>query len=96
MIGCLVLFLITCSKNWCGTICYIVLCFMDGVSTIMACGNYLAEHGGPTGGTGVIVTILLLKISFYVVSIYYTFLTYRELKGLFIENMEEASTGMLP
>lgn len=85
LIGSLVLWCITYNKNWCSCVFYIVLALMNGFSTIIVTGNYFTVEDEVSGTVGVIVCIMLLKIPFYLVAIYYVFLTYREIKALFIE-----------
>mmetsp|Transcript_29780 Transcript_29780/g.5375 ORF Transcript_29780/g.5375 Transcript_29780/m.5375 type:complete len:92 (+) Transcript_29780:72-347(+) len=74
------------NKNYCTNVCYIVISIIDMFSTIVMVGNYLAENHHLYPPLGVLLFFLLLKVPFYIVSIFYSFLTYRELKGLYIES----------
>lgn len=85
MIGALVLYLITYSRNWCTCVIYIVLCMMDLVTTTMLIGNYFTKHGHIESEYGIILFFSMIKLPFYALSIFYTFLSYRELKALFME-----------
>lgn len=88
ILGALLLFLIVWTMNWCTCIFYIVLCLSDLITTIMLTGDYFAEEKEVDDYYGVLVLVMLIKVPFYIVSIYYVFLAYRELKGLFIEAIE--------
>ena len=85
LIGALLLFLVTCSKNWCTSVFYIVLSLMDFIQYIMLVGNYLAKHGRLNTEEGVLLFLAMIKLPFYVISMYYCFLAYKELKALFLE-----------
>ena len=85
LIGGLILYLITYNRNWCAPVFYIVLCMMDSVSTIMLIGNYFTTHGHVTSEYGVLLFVSMIKLPFYSVSVFYTFLVYKELKALFLE-----------
>jgi len=88
LMGALLLFMIVWTMNWCTCIFYIVLCIMDLITSVMFTGDYLADEKEVDDTYGVLVIIMLIKVPFYIVSIYYVFLAYRELKGLFIEAIE--------
>ena len=66
---------------------YVVLCLMDFTQSIMLVGNYLAKHGHLDSGTGVLLFFTMIKFPFYLITMYYCFLTYKELKALFMEIM---------
>ena len=85
LIGALLLYMITCSKNWCTCVFYVVLCLMDFIQSVMLVGNYLAKNGKIESGVGVLLFFTLIKLPFYVMTMYYSFLAYRELKALFLE-----------
>mmetsp|Transcript_19616 Transcript_19616/g.36085 ORF Transcript_19616/g.36085 Transcript_19616/m.36085 type:complete len:133 (-) Transcript_19616:178-576(-) len=81
IVGTMVLFCITKNKNWCTCVCYVVLCLMDSLNCINLVGSYFVKHDRIEGAHGVLVFFSLIKLPFYLVSVYYTFLSYRELKG---------------
>ena len=85
MIGALLLYMIPCGRNWCTCVMYIILCLMDGISVAFMLGNYFTNHNRIESQFGVYLTISMLKIPFYVVTMFYSFLTYRELKAIYIE-----------
>lgn len=85
MIGAAFLWCVICGKNWCTCVIYILLCIMDGLMCIIAVGNYFSSHSEVNGFVGVVLFITLLKLPFYMISVFYTFLAYRELKALFID-----------
>lgn len=106
LIGASFLWCVTCGKNWCTCVIYILLCIMDGITIIIAVGNYFMTHSKLDSTDGIILFIVLLKIPFYMVSVFYAFLAYRELKGtphaaLFIDAMNNpqpdmSNPGMFP
>lgn len=85
LVGSLVLWCITYNKNWCSCVFYIVLVLMNSLSTIILTGSYFTDHDDVNSTTGIIVCIMLFKLPFYLIAAYYVFLTYREIKALFIE-----------
>lgn len=85
LLGALLLYIITCSKNWCTSIFYVVLCLMDFTQSFMLVGNYLAKNGKIESGGGVLLFFTMVKLPFYILTMYYSFLAYRELKALFLE-----------
>lgn len=87
MLGAAFLWCVTCGKNWCTCVIYILLCIMDGLMCIIAVGNYFSQNSQLDTAMGIILFITLLKLPFYMVSVFYTFLAYRELKALFIDAM---------
>ena len=84
IIGALILYMIACGRNWCTPVFYIVLTMMDMMTSIMLVGNYFAEYGRIEGQYGAILFFTMIKFPFYTLSIYYSFLAYRELKALFL------------
>ena len=80
--GGVVLLLISCTRNWCGCMCFIVLCIYDTVLTISTTGSTLTRYNLHEA---VLVYVSLLKLPYYLVAAFYCFLAYRELKGLSIE-----------
>jgi hypothetical protein len=90
MISGLVLYCITKSMNWGLSLFYIFLCLMEIISGIFTIGTifslYREYHVPIRFGDGP----KMLKLPIYIISTYYTFLTYKELKALFIENAENA------
>lgn len=85
LIGSLVLWCITYNKNWCSCVFYIVLALMNSLGTIILTGSYFTSNDDVSSPVGIIVCIMLFKLPFYVIAVYYVFLTYREIKALFIE-----------
>lgn len=81
LVGAMVLFCVTKNKNWCTCVCYVVLVLMDTLTCIDTVGSYFVDHDRIEGATGVLVFFSLIKLPFYLVSVFYTFLSYRELKG---------------
>jgi hypothetical protein len=81
LVGTMVLFCITKNKNWCTCVCYVALVLMDTLTCIDVVGSYFVDHDRIEGAEGVLVFFSLFKLPFYLVSVYYTFLSYRELKG---------------
>mmetsp|Transcript_4886 Transcript_4886/g.4765 ORF Transcript_4886/g.4765 Transcript_4886/m.4765 type:complete len:102 (-) Transcript_4886:89-394(-) len=67
---------------------------MDIMTCIMLVGDYFCDHSKIEGDHGVMVFFSMIKFPFYAISIFYTFLSYRELKGLFIEVTEGGGMGM--
>lgn len=81
LLGAAVLLLVVCQKNWYSCICYTAITLVDSFTTVSSVGEYFTEHGGVEGAHGAMVFILLLKLPFYLVSLFYVHLAYRELKG---------------
>ncbi|CAG9324076.1 unnamed protein product [Blepharisma stoltei] len=85
LIGALILFLAIRNSNWCSCVVYIVLTLMDLFSSINFCGEVLfTSQYSITAESGFIYFFILIKLPFYIVSLYYTFLSYKELKALFL------------
>lgn len=61
---------------------------MDIMSSILVVGNYFSENDPMEDDFAVLVVIYMVRFPFYLVAVYYTFLAYRELKGLLIESFE--------
>ena len=89
MIGALILYMIACGRNWCTPVFYIVLTMMDMMTSIMLVGNYFAKNDKIESQYGVLLFFTMIKFPFYTLSIYYSFLAYRELKALFLGIMYE-------
>jgi hypothetical protein len=92
LIGALLLFMITCTRNWCTSVFYIVLSLMDFTQCVMLVGNYLAKNGKIENGVGILLFFTMIKLPFYVITIYYCFLAYRELKALQMEAMSGSNS----
>jgi hypothetical protein len=74
-------------KNWCVAVMYIIFCLMDLFTSAVVVGNFFA--GADFDGKGSIYGLLyMVKFPFFLLVIYYSFLTYRELKGLYIEGCD--------
>lgn len=95
LIGALLLFMITCTRNWCTSVFYIVLSLMDFTQCIMLVGNYLAKNGKLENGDGILLFFTMIKLPFYIVTIYYCFLSYRELKALQMEAMSGSNSQVM-
>jgi hypothetical protein len=95
LIGALLLFIITCTKNWCTSVFYVVLTLMDFVECIMLVGNYMAKHSGIESGAGVLLFLMMIKLPFYVIAMYYCFLSYKELKALLLEGLSSSGNMMM-
>lgn len=95
LIGALLLYMITCSKNWCTSVFYIVLCLMDFTQCIMLIGNYLAKNGRIENGEGILLFFTMIKIPFYVITMYYCFLAYKELKALMLEGLSNSNQQVM-
>lgn len=95
LMGALILFLITCSKNWCTSVFYVVLTMMDFTQSLMLVGNYLAQNGKIDSGEGILLFIIMVKLPFYIVTMYYSFLAYRELKALFLEVVSNSNQQVM-
>lgn len=89
MIGSLILYMIVCGRNWCTPVFYIVLTMMDMMTSIMLVGNYFAKNSRIDSGYGVLLFFTMIKFPFYTLSMFYSFLAYRELKALFLGIMYE-------
>ena len=85
LIGALLLYIIICNKNWCMCVMYVILCLMDFIQTVMSVGNYLTHNKDIENGVEILLFFALVKLPFYVITMFYCFLTYRELKALFLE-----------
>lgn len=70
-------------KNWCMSVMYIIFCMMDMFSSIVMVGNYYSSSND--GTSNIYMYLYMVKFPFFFLVIYYSFLTYRELKGLYIE-----------
>jgi hypothetical protein len=71
-------------KNWCMSVMYIIFCMMDMLTSIVMVGNYFS-HTDPGSNSSIYAYLYMVKFPFFLIVIYYSFLTYRELKGLYIE-----------
>lgn len=86
LIGFIAIWLMVYNRNYCTNVCYIVMSILDMFRTTVFVGNYIAANGQLYQPFGVLAFFLLLKIPFYIITIFYAFHTYRELKGLYIES----------
>jgi hypothetical protein len=84
MIGALILYVITCARNWCTPVFYIVITMTDAMKSVMLVGNYFANNSRIETQYGVLLFFTMIKFPFYTLTIYYSFLAYRELKALFL------------
>ena len=86
LLGALVLYFVIQQRNWYMCVCYILLAMFDGFGLILSTGMTVA-HGKPLSGLGIIICFFaLIRGPLYLVGCYYVFLSYRELKALYIEH----------
>ena len=71
-------------KNWCMAVMYIIFCMMDMLTSTVMVGNSFS-HTDPGSNDSIYLYLYMVKFPFFLLVIYYSFLTYRELKGLYIE-----------
>ena len=91
LIGALMLFYIIKRLNWCLGLIYMLVMFLELISGIFYIGTVLSMHlSNEKTEINSLVGAVMLKVPLYTVSIYYTFLTYKELKALYIENAQNA------
>ena len=88
LLGAMILVLAIWTKNWCTCIIYIILCMMDIMSSVLVVGDYFSENDVMEDNFAILVVLYMIRFPFYLVAIYYTFLAYRELKGLLIESID--------
>lgn len=86
--GSFLFMLVIWMKNWCMSIMFIVFCLMELFTSIFIVGSYFSSND-PSDSDTIFVILYMLKFPFYLLVIYYNFLAYRELKGLFIEAVEQ-------
>lgn len=86
--GSFLFMLVIWMKNWCMSIMFIVFCLMELITSIFIVGSYFSENSASDNDT-IYVILYMIKFPFFFVVIYYNFLAYRELKGLFIEAVEQ-------
>lgn len=82
LIGALILFLAIRNSNFCSCLFYVILTLMDMISSINFAGNIIFTDTGISGFSAFVLFFILMKLPFYVVSLFYTFLAYKELKGI--------------
>ena len=93
LINALLYALVIWTKNWCMCLMFIIICLFDMMSSIMLVGNYFSENDPTDDDSGILIMLYMIKFPVYMLVIYYTFLGYRELKGLFIETVEIGGFG---
>ena len=86
-IGAALLFLTVWSNNWCSCLVYIIICMQDALTSIKFYGEFFVELPSKASVYDCFVVLSLIKYPFYLVSIHYAFIAYRELKALFIERV---------
>lgn len=86
LVGGIILLFIYCNKNWLACCCYVFYTMFDFTYSFILAGNVVMNIGKPTGSETFLLLMFLLKFPFFVISIYYVFLTYKELKALKIES----------
>ena len=65
---------------------------MDMLTSVVVAGNYFASND-VAGQRSAYMFFYMVKFPFVLLVIYYTFLAYRELKGLYIEGCANAGVG---
>ena len=66
---------------------------LDMVTSVIVVGDYFSENDASEDDFAILVVLYTIKFPFYLIAIYYTFLAYRELKGIFIEIIESPREG---
>jgi hypothetical protein len=79
-------------KNWCMAVMYIIFCMMDLLTSVVVAGNYFASND-LADKRSIYMFFYMVKFPFFLLVIYYSFLAYRELKGLYIEGCTNAAAG---
>lgn len=87
--GAIVLVFAMWSKNWCCCIFYILLSLQDVVTSLQTYSSFFSELPSDRTFYDYFFILTLLKYPFYLISIFYTFLAYKELKALFIEKISK-------
>ena len=77
LLGALLLYMIPCGRNWCTSVIYIILCMISMVSVAFLLMSYFKSHTRIESEYGVFLAITMLKLPFFTITIYYSFLTYR-------------------
>lgn len=87
IIGALILYCLTKSYNWCMALFYIFLSLVETFSGVLYIGEYFAIclNGGYPELTIEKAGLIMLKVPFYTVSMFYAFLSYKEFKAVSIE-----------
>lgn len=67
---------------------------MELITCFLYAGTFLVIYETNTKAENTTSLIQILEIPLYIVSIYYSFLTYKELKALFIENATNAGIDL--
>jgi hypothetical protein len=88
LVGTTILLCTFCGRNWISTVFYIFIVVFNAFSCILRVGNYLTANDHLEGMHGSLQFFSLITIPFYVISVYYVFEMYRELKGLYIDMLE--------
>ena len=61
---------------------------MDIITSLIVVGDYFSNNNPAEDDFAILIVLYMVRFPFYLVVVYYTFLAYRELKGLFIEHLE--------
>ena len=88
LLGSVILSLSIWTKNWCSFIFYITLTLHDGISSVSGYSQFFSNTTDLALKDYVII-LSLLKYPLFLVSVFYTFQAYKDLKALFIEKLEE-------
>jgi hypothetical protein len=85
--GALILGLVIWISNWLMSIIYMLLAISDVITSIFIIGNYYS--GNDDDYSQILLIIFMLRFPFDLVAVYYCFLFYREVKGQYIEYVEQ-------
>lgn len=86
-IACIVLYFALINRNWGVCVVYVLFCGLDGGWTVLVLVKVAVEWVCFGGIFELLFVIFLIKLPFFLVSGYYCFLMYRELKAQVIEDL---------
>ena len=90
VIGAIILFCIIRCMNWCCGLLYIFISLMDIFNGLIYIGETFFS-----GTAEFSQIIIMIKVPLLIITVYYTFLTYKELKAISIENAINAGAPNL-
>ncbi|CAG9312498.1 unnamed protein product [Blepharisma stoltei] len=82
-IGALNLYFIIKYRNWCNCVIYILITLTDFLTLVLFTLDSIGSPQG-FGGSHLFEVFLLTKVPFYLISMYYCYLTYKEVKAIYI------------
>lgn len=88
LIGAIILCCSTRTRNWCTCLLYIILSLFDGFNCLLETGKVLIFHTKYSGLALLAKFLTMIRLPFYLISVYYTFLAYREMKALSVDYQE--------